>query len=177
MIGVGERRNMKMILILRSKLRNLEILTLSIVFIFGASILHAQEIKQPHRDKKKSNRVTGQWYDYGKIVVLRGVLDTVHTFGPPNYGENPETDAKVIYFTVNLRKPISIRGNPNDEFNRDTIRGISRIQIKLYESEKLLEVLGKRIKVKGKLWRQSVGSDYTGAVIDIEKGDIEFEER
>ncbi|TNE61559.1 MAG: hypothetical protein EP335_15475 [Alphaproteobacteria bacterium] len=39
-------------------------------------------------------------------VTLRGQLQRLQSFGPPNYGENPESDKKLTLFILSLGHPV-----------------------------------------------------------------------
>jgi hypothetical protein len=42
----------------------------------------------------------------GPCLSVRGILKSVETFGPPNYGENPATDARMKSWILTLKHPI-----------------------------------------------------------------------
>ena len=41
-------------------------------------------------------------------IALNGRIREIHGYGPPGYGEEPKTDAKVTYLIIELPKPINI---------------------------------------------------------------------
>jgi len=46
------------------------------------------------------------------VVELKGKLIVERKYGPPNFGENPRTDAKVRVPVLLLIKPVRVRGKP-----------------------------------------------------------------
>jgi hypothetical protein len=90
----------------------------------------------------------------GETIELSGVLHRKVFWGPPNFGENPETDSKFALWIISLSKPLVIREPAK-------IQGIfpsSVSEIKLFAGttmfkSKLLRPLeGKLVVVTGKLW-------------------------
>src|SRR5260370_35171792 len=54
-----------------------------------------------------------QWVSYGPTVVqLKGRLVVERRYGPPGFGENPKTDAKMRVLILVLFKPAGVPGNP-----------------------------------------------------------------
>jgi hypothetical protein len=110
---------------------------------------------------------TNIWYDYNKVVILEGTLVEDHDYGPPNYGENPETDSKVTYCIICLDKPIDVRTDLTNPVDTDTIKGIRKIKLEIFPFADIKDVVGKRVAVKGKLRQHIWGHDYTRVIISI----------
>jgi hypothetical protein len=54
--------------------------------------------------------VKTDWVEYEPAVVeLEGRLINTMFFGPPNFGEDPETDSKEMTRILSLDKPINVR--------------------------------------------------------------------
>ena len=64
-----------------------------------------------------------------QVVVLRGDLREVFKYGPPNYGENPESDSKMWVPMLELTEPVSVCGDTSSEVNKDSISGIRDLQL------------------------------------------------
>jgi hypothetical protein len=103
------------------------------------------------------------------VVSLEGKLIVESKYGPPNYGENPKTDAKVRVLMLVLSRPVSVRGNPQDALNTEQVEGIKRIQLNLFNLKTPYEqFIGKRIFVNGTLFRAHTGHHYTKVIMDVQ---------
>src|SRR3989338_2775801 len=54
---------------------------------------------------------------YDVPVELTGRVVSQEQYGPPNYGENPETDAKVRILVLRLSAPIELRADTGNTAN------------------------------------------------------------
>ena len=124
--------------------------------------------------QEKSNNVKKArkeiWYEYEPSdVTLIGELIIKEAYGPPNYGEDPKHDKKIAYFVIKLDKPINVKGNPQNELNVDSIKGIKEIQLEPMYEINWKELLGKKVIISGKLHEKIFGSDYTDVLIVVNK--------
>jgi hypothetical protein len=85
-------------------------------------------------------------------VQLAGALETEEHFGPPNYGETPEQDAREIAYVLVLDRPVSVRGDPSSELNTQTFTSVMRIQI-VSTSTNLSQLVDRRVIVVGQLFQ------------------------
>lgn len=60
-----------------------------------------------------SNTNDDNQYTWGETISLRGSLSEEAYFGPPNYGETPETDKKEQVHFLLLEEKISVTGLSN----------------------------------------------------------------
>ena len=109
----------------------------------------------------------------GATLEISGVLHSVAEWGPPNFGEHPETDSRWTAWIIDLPTPLTIAGGV-------TVRGklwksVSQIQIKMLahvheesDNELLSPYEGKLIVVTGKLFSATAMSDVTPEEIDGE---------
>ena len=136
------------------KLYKLATITLLVLILVPASKTAAQ-------DK--------HWLSYDPAVVsLEGKLIVEWKYGPPNYGENPKTDAKVRVLMLVLSRPVNVRGNPEDALNTESVEGIKRIQLNPANLKTRHEqFIGMRVFVKGTLFHEHTGHHYTKVVMDI----------
>jgi hypothetical protein len=108
------------------------------------------------------------WVSYQpKVVELKGTLSVKTYYGPPNYGENPDTDAKEALPILILSEPISVRGNadPKAGFDRQSVEDIREIQLVLTMPHK--EFIGKTVFVKGTLFHAFTGHHHTDVLMDV----------
>jgi hypothetical protein len=109
-----------------------------------------------------------EWLSYQPTVVeLKGRLSVKTYYGPPNYGENPKTDAKEVLPILILENSINVRGsrNPQIEFDRKSVRNLRVIQLVLQMPHK--EFIGKTVLVKGTLFHGFTGHHHTDVLMDV----------
>ena len=110
-----------------------------------------------------------QSLSYGPGAELEGRLTVQWKYGPPNYGENPKTDARRKVPIVVLTKAINVRGIPGDAANSISVSGVRRIQLLFTDpSMDYKALVGKDIRVKGALWHAMTGGHYTDVVIFVD---------
>jgi Domain of unknown function (DUF4431) len=112
---------------------------------------------------------SNQWLSYEPAIVeLEGRLIVERKFGPPNFGENPKTDAKMRVPILVLAKPINIHGN-KEYFPFDVeIKGVRRIQLLLLNVKgPYTHFVGKKVLVEGGLSHAFTGGHYTDVVMDV----------
>lgn len=104
---------------------------------------------------------------YPTVVELKGTLRVKLYYGPPNYGENPKTDAKEEMLILTLSKPVSVRGNPDPEakFDRQSVKNIRKIQLVLTMPDK--KFIGKTVLVKGTLFHAFTGHHHTDVLMNV----------
>jgi hypothetical protein len=109
------------------------------------------------------------WLSYEPAVVaLEGRLTVVWKCGPPNYGENPNTDAKVRVLILVLSRPANVRGNRQDALNTESVEGIKRIQLNPFNlNTPYKQFIGTKVLVNGTLFHAHTGHHYTKVVMDI----------
>lgn len=116
-----------------------------------------------------------RWYEYEPSQsTVTGVIEEATKYGPPNYGENPETDQKLTYYYLRLDDPINVKGNPNSDLDRETFTNVKLIQIILLPGEgkkhlNLRMYLKKRVKVWGRLFQAEAGRHFTDVLMEVEK--------
>lgn len=108
------------------------------------------------------------WLSYDSAIELEGKITEEWKYGPPNFGENPKTDAKVRVAVLILSKPVSVRGKPQDPINTESVEGIRRIQLHVFDLKTpLKQFIGRRVVVNGTLFHAHTGGHYTDVVMDI----------
>jgi hypothetical protein len=106
-------------------------------------------------------------------MEIAGVLHGVVEWGPPNFGEHPESDSRWTAWIIDLPAPLAISGGVM--FGGKLWTTVSQIQIKMLASVHegsdnalLLPYEGKLVAVTGKLFPATVISDVTPVGIDGE---------
>lgn len=109
------------------------------------------------------------WYTCeSETVTLTGLLVTERAYGPPNYGENPETDKKEYFPVFKLSDPISIKAESKDELNGEPLRGIKEIQL-VIQAQDGFDLKNRNVEVKGKLFHSITGHHHKKVLLDVEK--------
>lgn len=70
------------------------------------------------------------WLHYEpEIVMLRGRLTTIVKYGPPGYGEHPESDNVEHPIILMLPRPVRVQGDPGSQLNSETFTNIIQVQL------------------------------------------------
>lgn len=109
-----------------------------------------------------------QIYSYEPAMIeLNGTLTTKQIFGPPNYGETPEKDARETVYILKLDTPIAVRRDPNSELNLESFSNIVAIQVALRPGVNLKrELINGHVTVTGSLFQGVTGHHVTNVVLN-----------
>jgi hypothetical protein len=101
----------------------------------------------------------------GDPVTLSGKVTKRTFYGPPNYGENPDTDSRETQGILLLSKPICVDENPDEYY----VAKKNQLEVTLVPLAKtnLKNYLGKQVKVHGKLFHAETGHHHTPVLIEI----------
>jgi len=109
------------------------------------------------------------WLTYEPTVVdLTGQLGSELHYGPPNYGEDPDHDAKVEVLVLTLTSPVAVRGDVSGPLNRRTVENIKKVQL-IFGTAKTPDrtLMGERVRVRGTLSEAESGHHYTDVVLSV----------
>ena len=114
---------------------------------------------------------TGHCLNYDdSTVTLSGTVFSRIYFGPPNYGENPESDAREGAWLILLDAPICITGSSNPKVDNDLPES-NQILIHLVavhvDLASLQRAAGKHITVRGSLFHAMTGHHRTPVLMDV----------
>jgi hypothetical protein len=102
------------------------------------------------------------------VVTLAGHLSRQFFWGPPNFGENPKTDSKVLIWTLSLTYPVPVE--VNHEFSAGhKIEQIDKIQLNVTGRYlgALNSHLGYRTVITGSLWSAAAPNDMVKVTMNI----------
>jgi hypothetical protein len=103
----------------------------------------------------------------GETVELSGFFHSDVIWGPPNFGEEPQTDSQFVAWFIALSEPLVVQGGV--EILGNYYSSVSEIKLSsdftAYKDKLLEPLLGKLVVVTGKLWRGTVEGDVTPIVI------------
>ena len=100
-------------------------------------------------------------------VTLTGVVVSKTYYGPPNYGENPKTDAKETQYILVLDSPVDVVGDQNTMTK--TERGVKRITLVIHDfnANPVEPLLGRRVEVSGTLFHAHTAHHHTKVLINV----------
>jgi hypothetical protein len=111
---------------------------------------------------------------------LHGRLVQRQLYGPPGYGETPQSDAKVSIFVLKLAEPISVEpaahADENHGLDSEPVKDVREVQLFLgspLESEghmlidKAHVLIGHEITATGSLSESITASQYTKVLLDV----------
>ena len=103
-------------------------------------------------------------------VTLSGTIFTRTYFGPPNYGEHPESDARENAWLLLLDAPICVAGSSHPDLDNNSPE---RDQILIHlaaihmDATLLERAVGKRATVRGSLFHRLTGHHRTPVLMDV----------
>jgi hypothetical protein len=98
-------------------------------------------------------------------VVLSGTFDTILRFGPPNFGEQPEKDERLVVPVVRAREPFVVCLVPDQ---LDSLPPLSVIQIGFQAASMIpTELYGQEISATGTLIPAVSGYHFTPVVLQV----------
>jgi uncharacterized protein DUF4431 len=110
------------------------------------------------------------WLHYDpKVITLRGRLTQTTEYGPPNYGENPESDSIEHPIILVLARPVRVQGDSTSELNTETVAGITRVQLVIFDgvAPGYSRYFERDVEVTGTLFGSHTGHHYTKVLITV----------
>ena len=114
---------------------------------------------------------SGRYYFEPNVSIIEGTLITRMYYGPPNYGENPDTDAKQYPFILQLDDPIDVIAQEGDTHNSNIFEviEIQVVPMNKEQTELLEQYINKSITIQGTLFEAIFGGHHTDTLIRVEK--------
>ena len=128
----------------------------------------AHDKQQAPEKQETQEREKKEWVEYSPAVVeLEGKLSIKTSWGPPNFGENPETDSKERSWILSLDKPINVRGKTDPDPGLNTsVEDVRELQLVLHKPRR--ELIGKTVIVKGTLFHAHTGHHHRDVLMDVQ---------
>ena len=101
-------------------------------------------------------------------VRLRGAIHQEAHFGPPNFGENPDTDSKISIYVLTLPSPVDVKGDPTSELDSETVLNVREIQLIQNVSSQGQIVATECADVTGKLFHAHSAHHYKDVLLDVD---------
>lgn len=120
---------------------------------------------------------SGACVRYGEKVKLSGYVEIRTFYGPPNFGENPKTDSRLVQNILFLDEPICSKDDKDHQDEKNEIE----VTLRTDGSSDFLDALaGKHATVIGKLEHSEVGNDNTNLILSsvkMSESDAEYQTR
>jgi len=100
-------------------------------------------------------------------VRVTGKLVTEPHYGPPGFGESPKRDAKLDVPVLLLSHPIDVCGNPTSDTDRETFRGVKKLQVVAVRIT-VEGFIGEEIQLVGHLYEAHTANHYTNVLIFVD---------
>lgn len=100
---------------------------------------------------------------YDKTVTLSGTATLRTFFGPPNFGEDPDTDSRVTQAILTLDRPLCVHASKEE----DAVRGEREITLVPSGKMSLRFLDKKRLRVTGSLYHGFNGHHNTPILIQL----------
>lgn len=112
-----------------------------------------------------------EYYFEPNVSIIEGTLITRMYYGPPNYGENPDTDAKQYPFILQLDDPIDVIAQEGDIHNSNIfeVTEIQVVPMNKEQTELVEQYINKRTTIQGTLFGAIFGGHHTDVLIEVEK--------
>lgn len=101
------------------------------------------------------------------VSQITGTVRLVEKYGPPNFGEDTLTDAKVQVPVLELARAQTVVGDTTSEANRETFRDVREIQLLLPAGSEAMSLAGRAVTATGTLSRAQSGHHYTSVVMMV----------
>lgn len=101
--------------------------------------------------------------------TITGVIDTLTSFGPPGYGEDPENDSRELNYYLNLLQNINVtpKDSSSDSFNVPH-KGVSAIQLSSPKID-LKNFVGHTVHLHGTLFGAHTGHHHRDVLMAVEQ--------
>jgi hypothetical protein len=103
-------------------------------------------------------------------VALEGLLSTKIFYGPPNYGETPQQDAKEPQYLLSLEKPICTNRDPKSPDLNEAESSVTVVELVAGTAElrkALRSALGRKVLVNGTLFHAQTAHHHTPVVLTL----------
>ena len=119
----------------------------------------------------KSTGTLQDYYFEPTVSTISGTLKVELYYGPPNYGESPETDTKEYSYILYPDKSTNvIQTSDNISFD-ETTKGITKFQLAPTDEVSLHSLVNKRIRVTGQFYGAHNGHHHTDVLMFVSKAE------
>jgi hypothetical protein len=101
-------------------------------------------------------------------TTLVGTATLETSYGPPGYGESPQTDSQERQAILHLDKPLCTLASDDDPSEEDQVR----VTLAPMGNLSLREFVGKTVSVRGSLFHAVTGHHHTKVLIAIREAPV-----
>lgn len=107
------------------------------------------------------------WPPEPASVTLEGRVRAETRYGPPGYGESPETDSRIRIHLLELPAPIDVclENAPDNHGGPRRALGLREIHLVGLPPDQLAGLVGQRVRVRGSLVYAAWAHDFTPVVL------------
>lgn len=146
------------------------ILLLASLVLASSSAVAGALVCPDRSDPLDCTRVPNQQLHYEPAVVkLSGLLVTEYVYGPPGFGEDPETDQIDRKWDLRLFAPVDVIGTPGDDINSESENDVGRVGLVNFSKVNLNAHLGRRVMVEGTLFHSHTAHHHTKVLLEVQK--------
>jgi hypothetical protein len=123
-------------------------------------------------DSLEQAKPTTSLHDYyfePNVSTISGTLKVELYYGPPNFGELPETDAKEYSYILYPDKTINVIQTSDSTDFDVTTKGITKFQLAPMGQLSLHPYIDKRIIVTGQFYGKHTGHHHTDVLMTVSK--------
>lgn len=124
---------------------------------------------------KKENTKTAttnqkDYYYEPTVSIISGTIKTETFFGPPGYGEDPQTDSREVSYILNLDNSINVISKSKEEGDFNSTRyNISKIQLTSTSDVEFTNYKNKFVRLTGTFFGAHTGHHHTDVLMDVKK--------
>lgn len=141
-------------------------IVLALLFVLGCSGESSNvQVKHASSGGNTARQCPAGWLRYEPTsVVLRGRVVTEERYGPPNFGETPGEDEKLLVSFLELDTPISVCADPESDTNDEPAVNVTKVQLSL---EGRRARAGQQVVASGWLFRAVTGYHFSDVVMQV----------
>jgi len=110
-----------------------------------------------------------------KVVTLAGKISRHQAYGPPNFGETPQRDEKIVYWTLDLPKPICVDGKGDEPGIYDDHEDVRHLHIVYPHGYPPGDWVGGLVRITGQLFDANTAYHRTPVLITAAKTERFFQ--
>ncbi|MFJ1490380.1 DUF4431 domain-containing protein [Capnocytophaga canis] len=127
----------------------------------------ASDFHKPDENIKKNAEGYKEYFYEPSISVISGIIKIKTFFGPPGYGESPEVDAKEEVFILELRNPINLVADEEDDGFNPAQTNILEVQLTSTSDIKFTNYIDKNVCLTGSFFGAHTGHHFTDVLMDV----------
>ena len=125
------------------------------------------ELNKPDENPQQNTQTPKEYSYEPSVSVITGIIKVKTFFGPPGYGESPETDAKEKVFILELTNLINLVEDKDDNTFNLAQSNISEVQLTSTSDITFTDYIGKNVRLTGGFFAAHTGHHFTDVLMDV----------